>query len=283
MPNSQKILSHDLETPGDLVQIRQIAHKNHYDFLKLHRHNYFEVMFFQQGGGENLIDLVKYAVKSNGCYIIYPGQTHLLNRAPGSSGFLIQFKLESIISIPLQRLLQERAWSGVGAVVFEENIESMKKMTAYVQLLQELINTKSSFWKESQQYLLQSLLFELCAHGKEDTSNQPLESDFYLFQQLVDEHFKQVQSVGYYLEKLAINEKRLASLTRSHLGISPLQLIHGRVLLEAKRLLVFGSMAHKEIAFELGFDSPASFSAFIKKKTGLNPSEIQMQMAEIHK
>ena len=47
-------------------------------------------------------------------------------------------------------------------------------------------------------------------------------------------------------------------------------------------MLATGNQPHKEIAYELGFDSPASFSAFIKKKTGLTASEIQTQVAEIH-
>jgi AraC family transcriptional activator of pobA len=67
------------------------------------------------------------------------------------------------------------------------------------------------------------------------------------------------------------------------MGMSSLQVIHHRLVLEAKRLLLFGEESHKEIAYSLGFDSPASFSAFIKKKIGTTPSELQTQLEEIHK
>jgi len=66
----EKIVTHNLESSHAPVQIRRIAHKNHYDFSKLHRHNYFEILFFHKGGGDNLIDFQKYEVKDNGCYII---------------------------------------------------------------------------------------------------------------------------------------------------------------------------------------------------------------------
>lgn len=283
MPQPDKILTHDLESHCEPVQIRKIAHKNPYDFQKLHRHNYFEIIFFHEGGGENLIDLQNYEVKSNACYIIYPGQTHLLNRSPNSAGVLIQFQLESITSKNLQRLMQERAWSGVGAVVFENDSLAMARFMKLIEDLKMISETKSAFWKESQQHLLQAILFELSAFGKSKEALKPLEADFYLFQQLVDLHFKQNHSVGFYIDKMSISEKRLASLSKTHMGTSPLQVIHRRILLEAKRLLVIGDKAHKEIAFELGFDSPASFSAFIKKKTGLTASEIQMEVSEIHK
>jgi AraC family transcriptional activator of pobA len=48
-------------------------------------------------------------------------------------------------------------------------------------------------------------------------------------------------------------------------------------------MLLFEDTSHKEIAFHLGFDSPATFSAFIKNKTGHSPSELSKQLAEIHK
>jgi AraC-like DNA-binding protein len=67
------------------------------------------------------------------------------------------------------------------------------------------------------------------------------------------------------------------------MGMSSLQVIHHRLVLEAKRLLLFGEESHKEIAYSLGFDSQASFSAFIKKKIGNTPSELQTQLEEIHK
>lgn len=283
MTGLDKILTHDLENLREPVQIRQIAHKNHYDFLKLHRHNYFEVMFFQNGGGENLIDFQKYDVKDNSCYIIYPGQTHLLHRHPGSSGMLIQFNLDSISSNNLARLLQERAWSGIGAVIFENDATSLNRFLFGVDHLKLWSETKSPYWKESQECLLQALLFELCGFGKSKDLLKPLDGNFYLFQQLVDLHFRESHTVGFYIDKMDIGEKRLAYLSKTHMGISPLQVIHRRILLETKRLLAIGDKAHKEIAYHLGFDSPASFSAFVKKKTGLTASEIQTEVSEIHK
>ena len=94
-----------------------------------------------------------------------------------------------------------------------------------------------------------------------------------------------ITSLGnqFYIDKLASTEKKLAEITKKYTGLSPLQVIHNRILLEAKRLLLFEDRTHKEIAYQLGFDSPASFSNFIKSKTGLAPKELTKQLAEIHK
>ena len=91
------------------------------------------------------------------------------------------------------------------------------------------------------------------------------------------------RGVQFYIEKLITTEKKLSSTIKKHTGLSPLQVIHNRILLEAKRLLLFEETTHKEITYQLGFDSPASFSTFIKSKTGFAPSELTKHLAEIHK
>ena len=82
---------------------------------------------------------------------------------------------------------------------------------------------------------------------------------------------------------LNTTEKKLSVISKKYLGLSPLQVIHDRLLLEAKRILLFENSSHKEIAFHLGFDSPASFSLFIRNKTGYSPSELNLQLVNIHK
>ena len=120
MVGNNDIPSHNLESGSDPIEVRKIMHKNHYDFTRQHRHTYFEIICFEKGGGKNMIDFVEYNVKDYSCHIVYPGQVHLLNRAPGSHGFVIQFQSPSITSLSLQRLLQTRSWSGNHSVFFEK-------------------------------------------------------------------------------------------------------------------------------------------------------------------
>lgn len=277
-----EIHTHGLEFEKEAIIVRSIDHKNQYDFTRLHRHSYFEVMFFEQGGGKNLIDFVEYEVKSNACYIIYPSQIHLLRRSEDSHGFLIQFQQGTIESRLMQRLLQEKAWSGSSAILFEDDEIAMGQMRQLIHSLESLSRWNARYVRESQQQLLQAILFALFSNVSEKLDQTTLDKAFYQFLQLVDMHFREAQTVRFYLDQMNISEKKLAALAQKFRGITPLQIIHQRILLEAKRLLVEGILAHKEIAYDLGFDSPSSFSAFIKKKTGLTASEIQAQVAEIH-
>jgi AraC family transcriptional activator of pobA len=56
-----------------------------------------------------------------------------------------------------------------------------------------------------------------------------------------------------------------------------LQLINQRLLLEAKRNLVYTTLTVYQVADSLGFSEPAYFSRFFKRATGLTPKAFRGQ------
>ncbi len=229
-----------------------------------------------------MIDFVEYPVKECGCYIIHPNQVHLLKRAQDSFGHLIQFKAEALTAPGLGLLLKQRLWQDLGAIVFEEKQEIMEQLIQYLHLIDRQAMHSNPLAKQAAHNLLQAFLFELLVHQNLLEVSDTADLEFATFSRLVETNYKTEHTVKFYLSEGRMTERKLGQLTKSHLGLSPLQVIHARVLLEAKRLLTFGEQSHKEIAFDLGFDSPASFSAFIKKKTGKTASELQTEVNEIH-
>ena len=91
------------------------------------------------------------------------------------------------------------------------------------------------------------------------------------FNVLVETHFRTEHSVGFYAEKLFKSPKTLSN-TFSKYNKSPLQIIHDRIILEAKRLLIYSDKTNKEIAYELGFDDASHLSRMFKKHTNLSPT-----------
>jgi AraC-like DNA-binding protein len=61
-------------------------------------------------------------------------------------------------------------------------------------------------------------------------------------------------------------------VVKSKLGKTTKEYIQSRILTEAKRLLYFSPLTTKEIAYELGFNEAANFSAFFKKQTSISPT-----------
>lgn len=92
------------------------------------------------------------------------------------------------------------------------------------------------------------------------------------FNVLVDMHFRTKRKVKDYAEMLHKSPKTLSNLFATYNQQSPQQIIQDRVLLEAKRLILFTDKQTQEIAYDLGFDDPAYFSRFFKKQAGMTPS-----------
>jgi AraC-like DNA-binding protein len=74
--------------------------------------------------------------------------------------------------------------------------------------------------------------------------------------------------VGHYARELGYSPRTLARATLAAAGETPKQIIHGRIALEARRLL-----AHTDLAIStVGLRDPSNFSAFFTNVTGERPT-----------
>jgi AraC family transcriptional activator of pobA len=92
------------------------------------------------------------------------------------------------------------------------------------------------------------------------------------FQALVEAHAADGWTVADYARAMSMTPARLNALCQTLAGRSPLQLVHGRQLLEAKRCLIHTAMSVSEISYALGFKDPAYFCRFFARHEGRPPS-----------
>lgn len=93
------------------------------------------------------------------------------------------------------------------------------------------------------------------------------------FRALVDRHFAEQRPLAFYAGQMGVTAKTLTRMCRACFGCSPKQYLHRRLLLEAQRLLIYGSATVADIADELGFADPSYFTRFYRRMTGRLPSE----------
>ena len=91
------------------------------------------------------------------------------------------------------------------------------------------------------------------------------------FRQLVEQDFRRRLPIETYAGRLGLTATHLNRLCRTHLGASALDVVNARIMLEAKRCLVFTSLGVKETAGALGFEDPAYFTRFFRRESGLTP------------
>jgi AraC-like DNA-binding protein len=98
----------------------------------------------------------------------------------------------------------------------------------------------------------------------------------------LDEYFDNERSLGmgiptvqYLAEKLNVSPSYLSDMLRSFTGLNAQQHIHNKLIEKAKEKLSITSLSVSEIAYELGFEHPQSFSKLFKTKTNLSPLEFR--------
>lgn len=80
-------------------------------------------------------------------------------------------------------------------------------------------------------------------------------------------------SVQYLSERLNLSPQYLSDMLRKHTGQNAQQHIHNKLIEKAKDILSATNLTVSEIAYNLGFEYPQSFSKLFKNKTNLSPSE----------
>lgn len=92
------------------------------------------------------------------------------------------------------------------------------------------------------------------------------------FRQMVEAHYADGWSVADYARRLGVSPATLTRVCRAALGVPPYRAVLDRMLLEAKRELVYTSKTVGEVALALGYDDIAYFSRWFARATGRPPS-----------
>jgi AraC family transcriptional regulator, transcriptional activator of pobA len=247
-----------------------------YNSSEPHRHNYYEVFVFVEGGGMHDIDFQSYAIVDRSVHLVSPGQVHQVRRSPESYGHILLFT-EEFHALEGGQRDSRSTLSYLGlegpVVALAEGEETL--------LLATIDNIAREFEGESayRQEMLRSLLDVVLIHlrrrleiqrGLEPEGRRAVELTVRL-QRLIDEHFTTVHAPSAYAEMLAVTTNHLNTVVRKRLGRSISELIQDRLLLEAKRLLYHTSLTVKEIAYSLNYDDPSYFTRFFRTHVGVTP------------
>lgn len=84
-------------------------------------------------------------------------------------------------------------------------------------------------------------------------------------------HEMGLPSVQYIADQLHVSPNYLSDMLRTLTGQSTQQHIHDKLIEKAKEILTTTSLSVSEIAYQLGFEYPQSFSKLFKSKTQVSP------------
>ncbi len=155
------------------------------------------------------------------------------------------------------------------------------KFETLFQVFMDEMNTKDGIQGEMLRMLLKRLIIKGTRLARKQLFPNKVGSKqtelIRRFNILVEQHFREYHQVSDYAKMLYKSPKTLSNMFSEAGHKTPLQMIHHRITLEAKRQLTKTDKLSKEIGFELGFEEPAHFSRFFKKETELSPSQYRKQ------
>jgi AraC family transcriptional regulator, transcriptional activator of pobA len=109
------------------------------------------------------------------------------------------------------------------------------------------------------------------------TVPQIVSSPLKRFVDLVDRHYGDEWSLAQYAKELNTTQARLRAWCAAADHGSPIEIIHNRIVLEAKRHLRYTNASIASIAYRLGFTDPAYFTRFFRQRASQAPTQYRQQ------
>lgn len=248
--------------------------------VEAHRHDYYHIMFIKDGYGEHSIDFKTYPVKPNSIFFVSPGQVHSVTIDENADVYVISFNSEFIIlNNSVQKLLDYPFFHSMNNAPVIHLEENYSKIRVILEDMFEEYHSPNKGKDNILRALLEVLLVRASRMYPQPNEDAPLHLTFQLrkLEALIDAHYKEYKMLNDYAEMMHISPKHLNSLCKKGLNKTVTNLIHERILLEAKRILLFTDNSISEIAFELGFADKSYFMRFFKKHTSLTADSYRNQ------
>lgn len=253
-----------------------------YNSSEPHRHDYWEIFLFVAGGGAHDIDFRTHPIGDRSVHLVMPGQVHQVRRAPASHGHILLFTEEFHALDAGRGALASLPYLGIEGPVVALDESDLALLLGTVETIAAEFEGSGAYRQEMLRSLLEIVLIRLrrrleLTRGEASDGERAIELVMRL-QRLVDRHFTTVHAPAAYAEMLAVTPNHLNTVVRRRLGRTIGELIHERLLLEAKRLLFHTSLTVKEIAYRLAYDDPSYFTRFFRTHAGETPQTFRERM-----
>jgi len=276
--------------PGhELLHIEEVQSRSRLYHWEIQPHTHqglYQVLWLWRGQAEVLLDEHRAEVQAPAAIVLPPTVVHGFRFAPETDGRVLTLSA---------RWLLEGETGALGAAFQElftaprllhflpDDDAAQRLDTLFRELAHEFQRpagagaapvlgwlARALVWRLAQASALQR---QAAAVGERAHRHQALYTRFLW---LVEQHFLEHWPLQRYGERLGLSLQRLNRLTRSASGRSALELVHERLTREACRRLIYIAAPAASLALELGFEDPAYFSRFFKRRTGLSPQQYRL-------
>lgn len=256
------------------------------DVLKPHRKAHYMLIFVRHGPGRHWVDMTSYERKDNTLYFTVPSQILVKEEPTPFWGTYLAFTSEFLA------LEQNAALRQLPLIQNPQNGHELRLTAADGAFVEELLakleaeHHRPGEWQHRMitacLTVLLTYLSRLYAEqfpGDEPSADQRL---LKTYQAKVEECFRERHEVGAYAALLHISAGHLSEVVKAQSEKPAIKHLHERLVLEARRLLLYTPFSLKEIAFDLGFSDASYFNRFFKRETGVTPAEYRATIRKMY-
>jgi len=236
----------------------------------------YSIYWIKKGSGVYHIDFENYSFNGNVLFFLSPGQIFSVDTESIEEAYKLTF-LKDFYCI--QTHDKEVACNGVlfnniydTPFLQPTENDTLKLDFIITNLVDELKQSEAGQYDMLQAYLkqfiVQAVRIKKDHYQIKDDNESQLFKDFSL---LVEQNYKTIHSVTEYANRLGVSPKSLTKNFQKIGSQTPSDFIKNRIILEAKRQLLYSSDSVKQIAFNLGYNDPAYFTRFFTKSTTKSP------------
>lgn len=251
------------------------------DLNSYFRDDFWMLIFITGGKGSHTIDFKDYNYEKENLVILKSRSVHSFGFNNNLDGYIIKLK-ESFFFEELNKeginLLNFFDFLPNNCPILKIKLSNNSTNKIILDLIfKEYLEFKKNNSKNLVRSLFKSLVYSIFLNKNEDVSLslKPEYKYYKKYCELVEMNFKILKVVNHYSKLMGVSAKTINSACRKFGNISAKQLLINRIILEAKRLLIFDELKIYEISYYLGFNEPGNFSAFFKKYCGISMNEFK--------
>lgn len=260
----------------DAIHIERVSDRRslHSGHVEAHRHPHLYQISLWKGGGRYLVDAVWQDLPARALTIMPPSVAH---------GFQIEAPADALVisaAIDFVAELKARSGSDVwtvldGGAVLPLNDEVYARLAAMFGAVDEEYRFSTRHTRNALGCHLQLIVIlvdRLLGLASPDLALSADDRLLAAFLALIDQKLPQRWTLARYVEALGTTIYLLNRASCAALGRNAIEIVRERTVTEAQRLLLFSKISASEIGFMLGFDDPAHFARFFRRRTGLSPT-----------
>ena len=266
----------------DVIHIETLKDRSqHHDWqIRPHRHfDLFQVIWLRTSDARVKLDDQMIATTEPSVVVIPPPTIHGFEFLPSVEG--------TVTTIPLEHLAEfkEDAVSKIHAGVIAAGCREFDYIThCLADLEDEYLENRPIRWRllanlvRTLMIWLQRASIAKNALSASQSGLSSAEMRAFEFVKLVEHSFADALLPKDYAAKMSVSTSQLARNCKDVLGMSPLRVIHDRVVKEAQRKLAYTPWTVSQIAEALGFEDVAYFSRFYSNQTGETPTSYRRRV-----